>query len=90
MHHHRENFNERLEPKETFRFFSIVEALRKKVDDFFNEKNQKAIDKETQIAIEPFINGEIEIKDVLDKWLKLIEVRFVEKRKSFSKTFFAF
>jgi hypothetical protein len=41
---------------------------------FFREQIQLAADEASESAIEPFINGHIEIKTLLDQWFRLVEV----------------
>jgi hypothetical protein len=63
----------------------LQEALRL----FFNEQIQIAADEMTQLAVEPFIKGELEIQTVLDQWFKLVQVNIYSKLKqSFFCSFF--
>jgi hypothetical protein len=50
----------------------LQEALRV----FFQEQSQIAADEKSQLAVEPLIKGQIEIKTLLDQWLKFVEVIF--------------
>ncbi|CAF4321632.1 unnamed protein product, partial [Adineta steineri] len=52
-----------------FVFPKLQEALRL----FFNEQIQIAADETTQSAVEPIINGQVEIQTILDQWFKLVQ-----------------
>lgn len=54
-------------------FFSSRLELFEELRLFFDEQIQLAADERTHLAVQPVINGQIEIKDLLDKWLKYIE-----------------
>lgn len=48
----------------------LQEALRV----FFQEQSQIAADEKSELAVEPLIKGQLEIKTLLDQWLKFVEV----------------
>ena len=57
----------------TNHFYASLE-LEESLRLFFKEQTQLAADQATQLAIEPVIHGQIEIKKLLDHWLKLVDV----------------
>jgi hypothetical protein len=57
-------------------FLVFSKELYEALKSFFYEQTQISADELTQLAIEPFIKGELEIQSVLDQWFKLVEVKF--------------
>ena len=56
----------------------LHEALRL----FLQEQSQAVADETSQLAVEPLIKGQLEIKTLLDHWLKFVEVIFDTWRKT--------
>ncbi|CAF2551171.1 unnamed protein product [Rotaria sp. Silwood2] len=52
-----------------FVFPKLQEALRL----FFNEQTQIVADETTQLAVQPFIEGQFEIQTLLDQWFNLVQ-----------------
>ncbi|CAF3779670.1 unnamed protein product [Rotaria sordida] len=52
-----------------FVFPKLQEALRL----FFNEQTQIIADETTQLAVQPFIEGQFEIQTLLDQWFNLVQ-----------------
>ena len=57
-------------------YYSIIDPieLQEALRVFFQEQSQIAADEKSELAVEPLIKGQLEIKTLLDQWLKFVEV----------------
>ena len=66
------------------RVFLFIE-LQEVLQTFFNEQIQVTANETAQLAIEPLVQGELEIQTLLDQWLKLVQVNSDSTRMTTKK-----